>query len=101
MSKIYAVLFANRTILNLSQPRVIVNGSDVKYAELFKFLSCVIDNKLRWNFHAEHVAKLNVLLEAKHAMMRATRRFFPISVKLTKYYTLVYSYLSYCISVGE
>ena len=41
------MLLAN--ILNLSLPRVIVNNSAVKYVESFKFLGCIINNKLHWN----------------------------------------------------
>ena len=48
----------------------------------------VIDNKLRSNFHVEHVAKC---VATGIIIMRATRRFLPISITLSIYYALVCS----------
>ncbi len=75
---------------------VSLHGSLVPFVEHVKFLGCYVDGQLRWGKHVEHVCNS---ISSGIAMLRASRTLFPVSVKLNIYYALIYSHMTYCITV--
>ena len=70
-------------------------GKMLKKVDKVKFLGVVIDEKLSWEAHIDH---LEVKLNSSIVMIKGIKRFIPKSEYLKIYNALFMPHLSYCIS---
>ena len=88
------MLFGRKYIpISQQMLNVTICGTNIDRVESTKFLGLIIDEKLTWSKHVEHVS-INV--SKSLGVINRIRTFMPQSVLLTLYYTLVYPYLCYC-----
>ena len=64
-------------------------GCNEKY---FKFVGHVLDDKLSWEGHVEHICKK---LSSSNFAINSTKHFLPLKIRLSVYYSLFDSHLNY------
>ena len=92
--KTEAMLFCRR-IMYYPMPPVIIDDIPLSYSSKFKFLGLIIDNKLNWKHHINHVrAKLSSACGIFYKLRNKLSSFI---AKLL-YYSIAYPYINYgCI----
>ena len=91
VNKTELLLFSNRLTENNNQ-QVILNNSYVSYVEKAKFLGVIVDNKLNFKYHINHV----VGKISKHAgILFKIKCNLTHSARMTYYNSFVMPYLSY------
>ena len=91
LSKTHLMLFTNR-----DRPETIsltVNNQTINEIKETKFLGVIVDNKLIWDTHINHISKKSSKSVSILKMLRYT---FPKNVLKTLYYSLIYPYFNYC-----
>ena len=58
----------------------------------FKFVGHVIDDKLNWDGHIEHVSKK---LASSNFAINSSKNYLPLKIRKTLYYSLIESHLNY------
>ena len=71
-----------------------LNGANIIYQDSVKFLGCFVDKNLRWKQHFSYISNR----VSKGIVLLRTCNLFSVSVILSIYFALIYSYLSYCIA---
>lgn len=72
-----------------------LNGIKIKKVDKVKFLGIIIDDKLNWEAHIDH---LENKLKCSIIMIKRIRKYIPKSEYLKIYNALFMSHLTYCIS---
>ena len=75
---------------------VLLNNSQLKVVDEFKFLGIVLDPKLKFNKHIGHISNK---LSKSIGIFYKVRYLVPENVMLILYYSLVYPYLLYSIAI--
>ena len=70
-----------------------IDGKTLERVESTKFLGIMIDSKLNWSNHINHVT---LKISKGLGIIGRLRNALPLHILLTLYYTLIYPYLSYC-----
>ena len=78
-----------------SEPTLAVNNQKIKKVSKIRFLGVIIDDRLSWDDHIEH---LENKLISTIVLIKRVRKFIPKTLYTTIYYSLFLSHLSYCIS---
>ena len=89
------MLFQNRSVHQLLPP-VVLNGERIERVEHTKFLSVHIDENLNWS---QHIKEVCLKLSKTCGILYKVRNQLTPDAMLSIYYTLVYPFLHYCISV--
>ena len=77
-------------------PDIIINGSKITKVDKAKFLGVIIDNKLTWNHHINHIAKK---ISKGTGIIIKARKYFNTTTLANLYNTLILPYISYGIHV--
>ena len=91
LTKTYSMLFTNKHG-NLKLPLQIQNINIEEKSE-FSFLGVIIDNKLTWKHHIQHITNK---VSKSIAILRLLRHKFPKHILKTIYMSLIFSYINYC-----
>ena len=83
-------------ISNSSIPKIKIDGHTIKEVEHTKFLGVIIDRKLTWLPHVEHLHKK---LKSATGILRRIRNNIPQENYKSIYYSLFESHMTYCITV--
>ena len=78
-----------------SKFKVNINKQNIQQVEEFKYLGVIIDHKLTWSKHVEH---LRTKISQAAGIMKKTINFVPLRANMLLYNSLVDSYLRYAIS---
>ena len=84
-----------RTRVYNSEPTLKLLGTKLKKVDKVKFLGVIIDDKLNWESHIEH---LETKLLSSIIMIKRIIKFIPKSEYMKIYNALFQSHLTYCIS---
>lgn len=77
-------------------PSVFINGSHIKRVNYIKFLGVIIDEKLSWSYHINHIkGKISKSI----GMLSCARRNLDRETLLKLYFAFIHPYLNYCIDV--
>ena len=95
VSKTNYMIFSNKNIRD-GDASIIFNGQEIKEVQYTKFLGVLIDNRLCWNKHVEHVTSK---LYKSMSIISRVKRIFNKDVLKTLYNTLFLPYLNYCCEV--
>jgi hypothetical protein len=112
LSKIVTWLNANRLSLNVSKthftvfrsknsnitlmPSIFINGINIEMVEKTKFIGVIVDSKLKWDHHINHI---KTKISKGIGIICKARKLLETHTLLTLYYSMVYPYLLYCIEV--
>ena len=83
----------SRTHSKLPQP-IVMDNVQIKNVSNTKFLGTIIDDKLTWKYHIEHICKV---ISRNIGMMNKLKYSFTQNVLLSLYSTLVLPYINYGI----
>ena len=75
---------------------IYINHDALKRVYSKNFLGIIIDSKLTWKEHINHIR--NKISKALGILYKS-RKIFKVSTLLTIYYSFVYPYLIYCIEI--
>ena len=75
---------------------IFINGTPIQKVSEIKFLGVIIDDKLNWSAHIQHLIKK---LRSAAAMLSRVRHWVPVEHYLKLYHALFVSHLTYGISV--
>ena len=103
-------LYNNKLIANLAKtkimcfsrrktpelPNIQFNGVILEWVQTFRYLGVIVDDKLSFTHHAQHV---NMRLSKLRGIFYATRFMIPAFVMKNMYYSLVYSTLTYSLII--
>ena len=92
VDKTVALLFTNRTC-NFDTDRIFLCGHPVTYQSEGKFLGVLLDDKLKFHSHINHVCKK---ISKSVGIIFKLRDKLPVSSLTSLYYSIVYPYLHYC-----
>lgn len=89
------ILFGNKHLSgnDLSILHINIDNVNIERVAHIKFLGVFIDCKLKWHIHVLETAKK---LSRGIAILKKTKHYLPLNVRLNLYYAFIYSYLSYC-----
>ena len=79
-----------------SIPKIIMNDVEISCIEKSKFLGVIIDDKLTWIHHIDHICKK---ISKSIGIMYKLQRFLDTRSMINMYYCFVYPYLQYCNEV--
>ena len=79
-----------------NMPKIKINNHNIKEVKETKFLGVIIDNKLTWLPHIQHLHKK---LKSATGILRRIRHHIPEENYKSIYYSLFESHLTYCITV--
>lgn len=89
------IIFSYRKEFHLSGP-IVVGNEMIQQTDSVKFLGIILDQNLNFSLHVHSVAsKLSRVL----GLLNRLRRFFPLSVMLSLYYSLIYPHITYGVEV--
>jgi hypothetical protein len=80
----------------VQRPVVLLNGQVVESVGVFKFLGCLIDNRLSWDAHIAHVCKL---VAKGIAILKAVYCLFPVHIMKMVYFAYVFPHITYCLTL--
>ena len=106
-NKVLEWLIANKLIINLNKTFIMIftnrkrqanisidiNNHTIKEINECKFLGVMLDSKLKWQSHINHISNK---ISKSVAILRYLKFIFPKYILKTLYLTLVYPYLIYC-----
>jgi hypothetical protein len=94
ISKTNYIIFGRKKIAQSATPlQLCIDGKILERVESTKFLGVMIDGKLNWSKHINHVS---LKISKSLGIIGRLRNALPLHVLLTLYYTLIFPYLSYC-----
>ena len=70
-----------------------VNSHIINEKSETKFLGVIVDNKLCWDAHIEHISQK---ISKSVSILKMLKHTFPTSALKTLYHSLIYPYLNYC-----
>ena len=73
-----------------------INGTPIEQVHNIKFLGVFLDPNLKWKFHINYVSKK---VAKSVGILTRIRHLIDTKTALTIYYSLIHSYLNYCISI--
>ena len=96
VQKIYYIVFHRARIKSDEHAVITINNVILKRTNSLKYLGVIIDYKLNWTQHIDHVKKkiskgIGIMYRAKNYLSKLSMR------KL--YYSYIYPYFIYCIEV--
>lgn len=94
--KTYPMIFSNRIPRNTVIPRIIINRKHLKLSEKVKYLGVLFDPKLNFKYHIAHISNK---ISKSIGILYKLRHFLPIEALTRLYYSLIYPYFIYCISI--
>ena len=77
-------------------PPISVNGSHIERVNSIKFLGVIIDDKLSWNNHINHIKNK---VSKSIGMLSCARKNLNPETLLKLYFAFIHPYLSYCLDV--
>lgn len=96
VSKTHYVMFANSNAVVPNALSIKIGGEFVERKDHIKFLGMIIDSKLDWQKHIQYAK--GKITSSIYAMKRM-KNIMPRKVLLTLYYSMIYPYLDYGISL--
>ena len=105
--KVLEWLAANKLIINLSKTHLMmftncrrpesisitVNNQTINEVCETKFLGVIVDNKLCWEAHINHISQK---ISKSVSILKMLKHTFPSSALKTLYHSLIYPYFNYC-----
>ena len=89
------MIFCRKTLYFPLQP-VVIDDRPLSYSYSFKFLGLILDFKLNWKKHIQHVRSK---LSSACGIIYQLRNNISMSISKTIYYSIAYPYLNYCCVV--
>ena len=91
LNKTHCMLFTNKIgTFNLS---LIIDNINIEEKDSTSFLGVIIDNKLTWKHHIQHISNK---ISKTVALLKLLRHKFPKYILKLIYMSLIYSHLNYC-----
>jgi hypothetical protein len=88
------MLFGHKRIPKSSTVfQISIDGAVLQEVQCTKFLGVIIDNKLNWSLHLNHIASQ---IAKSIGIIAHIRKILPPHILLLLYHTLIYPYLTYC-----
>ena len=75
---------------------IYLNGRIIKYASSLEFLGLIIDDKLKFNLHIDHISKK---ISKNAGLLYKLKQYIPIKTLTCLYRSFVECYLNYCTVV--
>ena len=95
LSKTNFMLFKGRKTIEVL-PEIVMNQVKISPIEKSKFLGVIIDDKLTWTHHIDHVCKK---VSKSIGILYKLKRYLNIKSLISMYYCFVYPYFQYCNEV--
>ena len=73
--------------------KLLIDGQAIDEVQKTKFLGIIIDNKLTWKWHIDHIAGK---ISRGIGMIIKARQYLNKSGLMSLYYSFIYPYLTYC-----
>ena len=93
--KTEAMLFS-RKILYFPMPPLVIDNTPLAYSFTFKFLGLLLDHRLNWKKHINHV---RAKLASACGILYTLRNKLSLYVAKLIYYSIAYPYMNYCCIV--
>ena len=95
LEKTYFIIFTNKN-LNCVTFDITINDTRIEKKDSGKFLGITLDNKLNYSLHIKEIGtkisrSIGIMYKLQNLVSASTLRII--------YYSLIYSYLNYCISI--
>lgn len=94
--KTFYIPFTNRLDLHIPNSQVLLNDKQIKPIVCGKFLGLNVDDRLKFS---EHIVNTCNKISKSIGIIYKLRQCAPEKTLLTLYYSLVYPYLTYCVTV--
>lgn len=95
ISKTNIMLFSN--ILSPSEvSNVFMNDVRINYVSSFRFLGLIIDDKLKFNVHIDHIS---VKISKNIGVLYKLRQYLPLDTLVIMYRNMIECYFNYCILI--
>ena len=96
VEKTHFMLFCSRGKQISNDVKIFIDNTEISQVTTTKFLGVIIDNKLDWKYHIDHICNkvsknIGIILKA--------RKVFDKSTLIALYYSMIYPYLTYCIQI--
>ena len=92
IKKTHYMIFCRRKKLD-HNVKLLIDGQAIDEVQKTKFLGIVIDNKLTWKWHIDHIAGK---ISRGIGMIIKARQYLNKSGLMSLYYSFIYPYLTYC-----
>ena len=96
VGKSNVLLFCGKNKKSTTSINIKINGLAVEEKEYTKYLGILIDNKLTFSKHIQHV---NSRLAKGNAILSMVRHFIPKSTLLNTYHAYIQPHIDYCLNV--
>ena len=90
------MLFSNRKNHVSNNPKIFLNNFDISFVDRYNFLGVVIDNSLKFHLHISECCNK---VSKSIGILYKIRYNAPKRILIHLYYSFVYPYLSYCITL--
>ena len=92
IKKIHYMIFCRRKKLD-HNVKLLIDGQAIDEVQKTKFLGIIIDNKLTWKWHIDHIAGkisrgIGIIIKARQYLNKSGLMYL--------YYSFIYPYLTYC-----
>ena len=92
IKKTHYMIFCRRKKLD-HNVKLLIDGQAIDEVKKTKFLGIIIDNKLTWKWHIDHIAGK---ISRGIGMIIKARQYLNKSGLMSLYYSFIYPYLTYC-----
>ena len=92
IKKTHYMVFCRRKKLNVDM-KLLINGEAIDEVQPIKFVGIIIDNKLSWKYHIDHISGK---IAREIGMTIKAREYLNKQGLLSLYYSFIYPYLTYC-----
>ena len=88
--------FKQKKLENIDIPKLHINGNHLSYVRNYKFLGLMLDDTLSWD---SHINQISNKISKVNAMLSKLKHYFPSSVLLMIYNSLILSQINYGITL--
>ena len=91
------MIFCRRKMLD-HNVKLLIDGQTIDEVQKTKFLGIIIDNKLTWKWHIDHIAGK---ISRGIGMIIKARQYLNKSGLMSLYYSFIYPYITYCNHIWQ
>ena len=96
MEKTNFILFGPKILTNVNEISLIIDNNVIKRTTSIKYLGVIITSNLSWLEHINYISKK---ISRNIGILSKFKYFFSKTVLISLYYTLIYPYYNYCLSI--
>ena len=96
IGKTHYMIFCSRRRNTNINSKLSINNIELECVEQTKFLGVIIDSTLKWD---KHISTVKSKVSRGLGIIRKAKKTLNKTCLITLYYSMIYSYLTYCIEV--